>query len=246
LWKQYLAQRDDVPRNQLVAHYLPLVHYRANKLHAKLYGQAELSDLVSWGVIGMMQAIAHFKIRQGVKFSTYAAPRLLGAMLDGIRAFDHVARRVRDRTKSTEAARAVASSRLGRRATDEETADQLGMCDAAFVAQLRESIAIGQRSLSEPAGCETESGRILEQSHVVQSTGDDPTRSSQTRDLLALVTRDCTKDERIILICYYYEHLTMAEIGLHINLTVSRVSQMHSALIRRLQASLNRRVDEFQ
>lgn len=245
LWKRYLRQRADAPRNLLVEHYMPLVHRAANKMRARVNGQAEMSDLVSWGVLGIMQAIASFDLQQQVKFSTYAAGRINGAMLDGLREVDHMSRLGRSRNKSAEVARVVASNRLGRHATDEDTADQLGMSDADFVTQLRESLAVGQRSLSEPAGMETDSGRKLEHSHVVVSREDHPARSSQKRDLLALVTTGCSKDERLILILYYYEELTMREIGQTLGLSESRVSQMHSALLIRLRERLAGRTCEF-
>lgn len=245
LWKRYSRSPSTKNRNALVLLHQGLVNRVADKLAQKVGARVEVSDLQADGAIGLMEAVKSFRISRGVLFTTFAPPRIRGAMLDGLRRRDEVSRLGRQHQRRIDAARDAVSTDKGRRATDAETAEHLGVSDD----KLQDMLAAGDcapHSLSVPVGVESESGRIVEAGGVIEDHRHAaPCQTTQQRDLLKLVTKSLSKPERILMILYYYENLTMKEIGQTLGLSESRVSQMHSSIVARLRETLQRRREEF-
>jgi RNA polymerase sigma factor for flagellar operon FliA len=245
-WKAYRKAKAGEARNRLVEHYLPIVKYTAERLYAKLPEEVDLNDLISTGIFGLMDAIGAFDPRRGVKFETYCAPRVRGAMLDELRSMDWVPRLVRSRGHKLNEAMHNLEARLGRRPDDGELAKKLRMSMKDFRKLQRDAHAVGLVSLSRK-WFETDSRKDVREIDVLEDKrSDDPVRAAQRRDIKELVTRGLSRAERLIVILYYFEEMTMKEIGETLDLSESRVSQMHSAILARLRHQLDKRQKELQ
>jgi RNA polymerase sigma factor for flagellar operon FliA len=245
LWQEYRDRPTTELRNRLVEMYLPLVKYNGERIWARLPDGVELDDLISAGVFGLMDAIDAFDLSRGVKFETYCVPRIRGAMLDELRSMDWVPRLVRSKSSKTEAARKELEAALGRPPRPEELAAKLGIPLDQLDAHLGEATAVSVVSLNKK-WYETDSYKDVREIDILEDKkAEDPTHRLQNRDLMRLVTRGLNRNERLIVILYYYEEMTMKEIGATLNLSESRVSQMHSSIVQRLQAQLNQRKGEF-
>lgn len=245
LWKEYRANPSVEIRNKLVEHYLPLVKYNAERIWARLPEGVELDDLISAGIFGLMDAIEAFDQDRGVKFETYCVPRIRGAMLDELRTMDWVPRLVRSKASKVQAARKELEATLGRPPRPEELAEKLGIPVEELDAYLGEATAVNLVSLNKK-WYETDGYKDVREIDILEDKkAEDPTGRLQNRDLMKLVTRGLNRNERLIIILYYYEEMTMKEIGATLNLSESRVSQMHSSIVARLQAQLAKRKSEF-
>lgn len=232
-------------RNALIERYLPLVRYNAERVWAKLPDGVDLNDLISAGVFGLIDAIEAFDMERGVKFETYCVPRIRGAMLDELRTMDWVPRLVRSKASKVEAARKECEAELGRPPTDQEISTKMGLPIDEFEKMKSEAAAVNLVSLNKK-WYETDSYKDVREIDIIEDTkGEDPTRGIQKRDLMKLVTKGLNRSERLIIILYYYEELTMKEIGTTLGLSESRVSQMHSSIVGRLKDQLRRRRPEF-
>jgi RNA polymerase sigma factor for flagellar operon FliA len=232
-------------RNLLIERYLPLVRYNAERVWAKLPDGVDLNDLISAGVFGLMDAIEAFDMTRGVKFETYCVPRIRGAMLDELRTMDWVPRLVRSKASKVEAARKAVEAACGRPPTDVEIATKLEIPVEEYEQLKAEASAVNLVSLNKK-WYETDSYKDVREIDVLEDNkGIDPTNGIQKRDLMKLVTRGLNRNERLIVILYYYEELTMKEIGNTLGLSESRVSQMHSSIVQRLKDQLRQRRPEF-
>ncbi|HEY8506334.1 MAG TPA: FliA/WhiG family RNA polymerase sigma factor [Gemmataceae bacterium] len=245
VWKEYRANPTVELRNRLVERYLPLVKYNAERIWARLPDGVELDDLISAGVFGLMDAIDAFDIHRGVKFETYCVPRIRGAMLDELRTMDWVPRLVRSKAGKLEEAKKSLEAELGRPPRPEELAARLGVTLEQLDEVVGESTAVGIVSLNKK-WFETDSYKDVREIDILEDKkAEDPTDKLQNRDLMRLVTRGLNRNERLIIILYYYEDMTMKEIGATLDLSESRVSQMHSSIVARLQSQLAKRRPEF-
>jgi RNA polymerase sigma factor for flagellar operon FliA len=246
LWKQFkLDQSNEELRNRLIEIYLPLVRYNGERIWSRLPDGVELDDLVSAGTFGLMDAIDAFDMSRGVKFETYCVPRIRGAMLDELRTMDWVPRLVRSKASKLNEAIKTLEARLGRAPSDAEVAEHMQLSREEFEKLLVDANAVGLVSLNKK-WCETDSSKDVREIDILEDKkGEDPTRRIQKSDLMRLVTKGLNRNERLIIILYYYEELTMKEIGATLDLSESRVSQMHSAIVERLQGQLGRRKPEF-
>ena len=245
IWKQFKKSNDPTLRNRLMEEFLPLVKYNAERIGAKLPDEVENDDLVSAGIFGLMDAIAAFDLGRGVKFETYCAPRIRGAILDELRSMDWVPRLVRSRANKLERASRELESTLGRSPTEGEIAQRLRLPAGEFEKLLRDATAVTQVSLSRKYS-ETDSNKEVQEIDVIEDKrGRDPVREIQRKDLKDLITRGLTRAERLILVLYYYEEMTMKEIGATLDLSESRVSQMHSSILKRLKDQLDPRRKEL-
>ena len=246
VWKAFKEdQTSQELRNKLIERYLPLVRYNAERVWAKLPDGVDLQDLISAGVFGLMDAIEAFDMSRGVKFETYCVPRIRGAMLDELRTMDWVPRLVRSKASKLEAARKAAEAEFGRPPSDKEVAEKLQIPMEEYDRLKSEASAVGLVSLNKK-WYETDSYKDVREIDILEdSKGEDPTCGIQKRDLMKLVTKGLNRNERLIIILYYYEELTMKEIGATLDLSESRVSQMHSSIVQRLQSQLGRRRPEF-
>lgn len=238
-------QSDQSLRNRLMERYLPLVKYNAERVWSKLPEGVDINDLISAGVFGLMDAIEAFDLERGVKFETYCVPRIRGAMLDELRTMDWVPRLVRSKASKLEAARKAVLAKTGQPATDAELAGEMGLSAPEFEKHKNEASAIGLVSLNKK-WYETDSYKDVREVDVLQDAkGEDPTGGIQKLDVMKVVTKGLNRNERLIIILYYYEELTMKEIGSTLGLSESRVSQMHSSIVNRLKEQLGDRQPEF-
>jgi RNA polymerase sigma factor for flagellar operon FliA len=246
VWIDFKANMTDQRlRNILIERYLPLVKYNAERVWQKLPEGVDMNDLVSAGVFGLMDAIEAFDMERGVKFETYCVPRIRGAMLDELRTMDWVPRLVRSKASKLEAARKRVEARVGRPPTDAELSQEMEVTLEEFEKVKSDASAVNLVSLNKK-WYETDSYKDVREVDIIEdSKGEDPTRGIQKRDVMRLVTRGLNRNERLIIILYYYEELTMKEIGSTLGLSESRVSQMHSSIVARLKDQLNRRRPEF-
>lgn len=245
LWEQFKSSRDEKLRNKLIERYLPLVRYVAERLMAKLPQNVDLDDLQSAGIFGLVEAIGRFDLSRGVKFETYCTNRIRGAILDELRSMDWVPRLVRARSHQVEKAYAKLEVELGRRPSDVELAKAMGKTVEELDELLNEVntvsvIPMGRKDLDKDDG---QTGERLEVSEDKKEP--DPVTEIQKRELIEYITKGLSKKERLILILYYYEELTMKEIGATLDLSESRVCQIHSKLMTRLKAQLSKRRHEL-
>jgi RNA polymerase sigma factor for flagellar operon FliA len=225
-------------RNALVSDCLPLVKFIAHRISARLPAHVEVDDLINSGILGLLDAVKKFEPDRNVKFKTYAEQRIRGAILDGLRDLDWVPRSLRRKKKDIEAAYHLLEQRQGRAATDEEVAAHLGM-----------SLEDLQRSLDELKGVtlgtfmdagEGSDGENLI-SFVPDPDGEDPhilLQATEVRNLLKDAVERLPSKERFVVQLYYFDELTMKEIGTLLNITESRVSQLHTKSMLRLRGKL--------
>lgn len=246
VWRKYKAQPSEELRNVLIQNYLHIVRFNAERIHAKLPTEVELDDLVSAGMFGLIDAIEAFDLDRGVKFETYCSPRVRGAILDELRSMDWVPRLVRNRSQRIQQATKELQSELGRLPTEKEVADRIGVSPTEFDRMNRDSNAVSMTSLSRKAFQGDSSRDVSEMDVLRDDRSLTPIQELQKSDLKNLIQQGLSPIERLILVLYYYEEMTMKEIGTTLDLSESRVSQMHSAIVDRLRFQLRQRDKEFR
>ncbi len=245
VWRAYKRCRDRKLRNVLIEAFLPIVKYNAERISVKLPDEVENDDLMSAGIFGLMDAIDAYDMHRGVKFETYCAPRIRGAILDELRSMDWVPRLVRSRANQLERVCRKLEWTFGRAPTNREIAEHLKISGVQFEKLRRDAMAVTQISLSRRYS-ETDSNKDVCEIDVIEDRrGRNPVTEIQRKDLKELITRGLTRAERLILILYYYEEMTMKEIGVTLDLSESRVSQMHSSILKRLKEQLDARQKEL-
>jgi RNA polymerase sigma factor for flagellar operon FliA len=244
MWKDFFKTHSEQARNRLMEHYLPIVKYTAERVYVKLPDKVEVDDLISAGIFGLMDAIDAYDPERGVKFATYCTPRIRGAILDELRSMDWVPRLVRARAHQLSNAIRTLEAQLGRLPSEGEIAEELEMNTEEFQRLQRDATAISLMSLSNNLDTEGDND-ICEIDIIGDKKSEDPMIEVQKRDLKNLLTKGLTRAERLILILYYYEEMTMKEIGATLDLSESRVSQMHSSIVARLKAQMDSRKKEF-
>jgi len=245
IWEQFHTTRDDYHRNLLMEHYKDIVKYSAERLHSKLPDKVEIDDLISAGTFGLMDAIDAFDPSRGVKFETYCAPRIKGSILDELRSMDWVPRLVRARAHQLARATHSLEMHLGRKPVEEEIAEELDMDIDEFSRLQRDANAVGLVSLNTKCNESDSDKEVSEIDIIKDKKSENPLLEAQKRDLKNLLTKGLTRAERLIIVLYYYEEMTMKEIGATLDLSESRVSQMHSSIVARLKAQMNTRKKEF-
>lgn len=245
VWNRFHETRDDVYRNLLMEHYRDLVRYSAERLHSKLPDKVELDDLISAGIFGLMDAIDAYDPERGVKFETYCAPRVKGSILDELRSMDWVPRLVRARAHQLSRATNALELHLGRKPLAEEIAEELQVDMIEFNRLQRDAKAVGLVSLNTKCNDGEGDKDVCEIDVIKDRKSKNPLIEAQKRDLKNLLTKGLSRAERLIIVLYYYEEMTMKEIGATLDLSESRVSQMHSSIVARLKAQMNSRKKEF-
>jgi RNA polymerase sigma factor FliA len=249
IWKKYLKTRSEDQRNLLVERYAPLVQMQAARLSRKLPAQVTYEELCSAGYDGLIEAVEAYDPEKKAKFETFCQQRIIGAIMDWLRTLDPQSRTVRTFEKRRYRVAETLENKLGRPPTHEETAEAMDMPNDRFA----ELVRISQR------------GREVHFSALDPRVGLDPNRRASERtwdvgdakqldpsDRLArsllteLITKGLTREERLVLILYYYENLTMAEIGVVLDLSESRVSQIHKDVLQRLRKRYKTRLEQEQ
>jgi RNA polymerase sigma factor for flagellar operon FliA len=244
LWQQYKKTGDRALRDRLILTYAPLVKYVAGRLGSGLPAHVEEGDLVSYGLLGLINAIERFDPGRDIKFETYAISRIKGAIIDELRSMDWVPRSVRARARDIERAIAALEAILMRAPTDEEIAAKLGITeeelDDALLEISRSSIAALDElwSGSSPAG-----GDPVALIDTIEDTSSpepqEAMQHTELRDALADAISRLPEREKLVITLYYYEELTLREIGEVLGVTESRVSQLHTKAILRLKARMS-------
>jgi RNA polymerase sigma factor for flagellar operon FliA len=234
IWASYKATGDPVLRNRLIEEYYPLVRFVSERLAVTLPRSVEVDDLTSAGLFGLMDAIDGFDLSRGIKFKTYCCTRIRGAILDDLRNQDWVPRLVRLKANKIARALKTLEARLGRAPTEAEMAGELDIPVDEFAAMSRESAPTNIYSLSDR--CTNAEDDSTENAEVVpDARAPQPSEAIQKRDAIETLTRGLCQKERRIIVMYYYEGLTMREIGRILDLTESRVCQIHGNVMARLR-----------
>lgn len=245
IWQKFKRSGERIWRNVLMENYLPIVKYNAERIGAKLPDEVDSDDLVSAGVFGLMDALEAFDLERGVKFETYCAPRIRGAILDELRSMDWVPRLVRSRAGKLERTVRELQTVLGRTPTEGEIAERLALPRAEFKKLIKDANAVMQISLSRKCNEVDSNKDVCEIDVIEDKRGKNPIREVHKKDVKDLMMRGLSRAERLILVLYYYEEMTMKEIGTTLDLSESRVSQMHSSILARLKTQLETRRKEL-
>ena len=240
IWKTFKRTRDENLRNTLIEHHMPLVRAIAERVLQTLPKSIELDDLSSAGTFGLMDAINGFDLSRGIKFKTYCTTRIRGSILDELRSQDWVPRLVRLKAHRLDRAVRQLEGELGRLPNQAEIAQVLGISLEELQAHEVEANAKTIFSLSEKWDDGDEDKEMEKVEILADRKSVDPVDTIQQRDALETITGSLTKKERLIILMYYYEGLTMREIGEIMELTESRVCQIHSNVMARLKAQLDR------
>lgn len=240
LWVEYKRTGNPELRNELIELYLPLVRYIAERLASKLPQNVELDDLTSAGIFGLMDAVEGFDLSRGVKFETYCTTRIRGAILDELRSLDWVPRIVRNKAQKVDAARKTLEGRLGRPPTEEEIREELGVTKEEFQSMMADSHPRSMTSLTDGGRDDEGRGEGGRLAALPDQKALDPERELRRKEVAEFMMKGLSRKERLILILYYFEELTMREIGATLNLSESRVCQLHSRIIQRLQQQLDK------
>lgn len=238
LWRAYRRGTSADTRNRLAEHYLHLVRYHAERIASRLPHEVDVEDLVSAGFFGLLNAIDAFEPERGYKFETFCSQRIRGAILDELRRLDWVPRLARARAQHLEATGRQLELELGRTPCHSELARRMRLTDEDFYRLLRDAVTVNVASLSR-SPLESRSTRELDGLDILpDQRGVDPLREALRHDIKEVITRGLNRAERLVILLYYYEDMTMREIGSTLDLSESRVSQLHSAVLERLKEYL--------
>ena len=241
LWARYKESGRRELRDQLILHYSPLVKYVAGRVAVGLPQNVEQADLVSYGIFGLIDAIDKFDPARGYKFETYAISRIKGSILDELRSIDWVPRSVRAKARSLEKAYAKLEANLHRNPSDEELADELGMTEDQLQTVLSQISFVGLVALDEMLSVGGDRGETLTLGDTIADAGDGPVGAyevEETRQILAEAINRMPDREKVVLTLYYYEGLTLAEIGEVLGVTESRVCQIHTKAVLQLRSRI--------
>jgi RNA polymerase sigma factor for flagellar operon FliA len=241
LWTEYKSSGATTLRDRLIVHYSPLVKYVAGRVAVGLPQNVDQADLVSYGIFGLIDAIEKFDLERGFKFETYAIARIKGAIIDELRSIDWVPRSVRSKARSLEKAYSKLESELHRTPTDAEIAAELGMTDSQLQTTFSQISFIGLVALDEMLGGSSGGSDSMSLGDTIADAGDGPMAAyemEEMRQSLASAINDMPEREKIVLTLYYYEGLTLAEIGEVLGVTESRVCQIHTKSVIHLRAKI--------
>jgi len=240
LWQSFSETRNEKIREKLLFQYLPLVKQIAGGIIGKLPSSVVIDELIDAGVIGLLESIDRYDTQASVKFETYAFTRVRGAMMDELRKMDWAPRSLREKTKRLDEAQRVLASKLGRQPNQEEIAEYLEITLDKFHQLSKEVIAVNPISFDQEkfsgGGESTNLYDVVEEQNEIT-----PMKSLEDKELKTLVVQEIEKlpkNEKLLIALYYYEELTLREIGEILNLSESRVSQIHSKVVKKMKTAL--------
>jgi RNA polymerase sigma factor for flagellar operon FliA len=241
LWAEYKGSATREVRDQLIVHYSPLVKYVAGRVAVGLPQNVEQADLVSYGIFGLIDAIEKFDLSRGYKFETYAIARIKGNILDELRSIDWVPRSVRAKARALEKAYGTLEGQLHRTPTDTELADELDVSEDQLQTTLSQISFVGLVALDEMLSVGGERGDSMTLGDTIADNGEGPVAAyevEEMRHILADAINRLPEREKIVLTLYYYEGLTLAEIGEVLGVTESRVCQIHTKAVLQLRSRI--------
>jgi RNA polymerase sigma factor for flagellar operon FliA len=242
LWERYKNDKDTTARDELILNFSPLVKYVAGRLASSLPQSVDTSDLISYGIFGLIDAIEKYDPGRAIKFETYAIARIKGAIIDELRALDWVPRSVRARGREIEQAYVDLENELRRAPTDSEVAHRIGVSKKELQEILTKLSYTSVVSFEELwIGVDRDDGQSAVGA-IRDEAAEDPVavfESSEIKDILAGAIERLPERERTVIALYYYEGLTLKEIGQVLGVTESRVSQLHTKAVLRMRARLH-------
>ena len=242
LWRRYKVDGDDGARERLVVAYSPMVKFVAGRLGAGLPSHVDDADLISYGLMGLIGAIERFDPERGIKFETFAMTRIRGAIIDELRSLDWVPRSVRSRAREIEKAQVKLEHELQRAPSEAELAAKLGIDEEELRSSLLEIANSSVYALDELWTVSDSSGdKVSLLDTISDPRADDPQESldsSEIKDRLTEAIASLPEREQLVVALYYYENLTLREIGEVLGVTESRVSQLHTKAVMRLKTHL--------
>lgn len=242
MWAAYKATGDAGVRERLIVHYSPLVKYVAGRVAVGLPSNVEHADLVSYGIFGLIDAIDKYDLDRAIKFETYAISRIRGAIIDELRSMDWIPRSIRSKAREVERAYASLEAELHRAPTDTEVAGRLGIPLTELQQIFSKMSYVNVVALDELLNVGGERGDKLSLIDTLEDTrAEDPVaafESEETKFLLARAVNQLPEREKIVVTLYYYEGLTLAEIGRVLGVTESRICQMHTKAVMQLRVKL--------
>jgi RNA polymerase sigma factor FliA len=242
LWRRYKDQGDNTARERLVVAYSPMVKFVAGRLGAGLPSHVEDADLISYGLVGLIGAIERFEPERGIKFETFAMTRIRGAIIDELRSLDWVPRSVRSRAREIEQAQAKLEHELQRAPSEAELAAKLNMTEEELQSALLEIANSSVYALDELWTVSDSSGDQVSLLDTIADDGAaDPQEAlatTEVKDRLTEAIGGLPEREQLVVALYYYENLTLREIGEVLGVTESRVSQLHTKAVMRLKSHL--------
>jgi RNA polymerase sigma factor FliA len=241
-WDAFKTNGDADAREKLILHYAPLVKYVASRVATGLPSSVDQSDLVSYGMFGLIDALEKFEPGRGNKFETYAIPRIKGAIIDELRAMDWVPRSVRFKARELEKAQADLEAMLKRQPTEQELAERLGLSRRDLHEMVAQISFVSVLALDEVVSAGSDRGEQVSLIDTLADKGIDPSwglETQETRGLLAAAINSLSEREKIVVTLYYFEGLTLAEIGEILGVTESRVCQIHTKAVGGLRGQLS-------
>ncbi len=242
LWRDFKESGDEALREQLILHYSPLVKYVAGRVGAGLPNNVDQADLVSYGIFGLIDAIVKFDLDRSIKFETYAISRIRGAIIDELRSIDWIPRSVRTKARAVERAYSTLETRLQRSPSEEEVAQEMELTVPALRKIFSQVSFVNIVALDEllHAGGERGDHTTLGES-LVDQKAEDPVsvfEDEETKYILADSVAVLPEREKIVVTLYYYEGLTLNEIGQVLGVTESRACQLHTKAVLQLRAKM--------
>ena len=241
LWDNYKSNRSVEVRNRLILHYAPLVKYVAGRVSAGLPHTIEQADLVSYGMFGLIDAIDKFDPGRGFKFETYAISRIRGSIIDELRSIDWVPRSMRAKSRAVEKAYGKLENELHRTPSDSEVAEELGMSEADLQNLFGQISFFGLVALEETVSVGSDRSETVTVGDTIPDKDLGPVGAfevEETKQMLAAAINRLPEREKFVLSLYYYEGLTLGQIGDVLHITESRVCQIHTKAVLQLRAKL--------
>jgi RNA polymerase sigma factor for flagellar operon FliA len=241
LWQEYKRTKNPMIREELILMYASIVKYVAGRIAINMPSHVELEDLLSYGILGLIDAIEKFDANQGIKFRTYASTRIRGAIIDEIRNLDWVPRTLRQKAKTLQDVYTSLEYKLERPATDKEAAEAMSISMDEFYKLIQEVNTTTLVSLEDVLCSKDDSDEVTVMDIIESPQENAPDILAEEEDIKNILTCALNKlpeREREIIALYYYEELTLKEIGRVLNVTESRISQLHSQAILRLRGYL--------
>ena len=237
LWEMYQTKRTPELREQIILEYAPLVKVVAGRLSMYLGYNVEYDDLVSYGIFGLIDAIDKFDMDKEVKFETYASLRIRGAILDQIRKMDWIPRTVRQKQKKIDEAIKRVEMKIGKTALDEEVAKELGVSGEELIewqSQLKVTNVVSLNEFIEQGSEPVMDAR--HNSHFIQP--EEQVQETELKEKLQEAMEQLTEKEKKVILLYYYEDLTLKEISKVLEVSESRISQLHTKALSKMQKTM--------